>query len=287
MKLIILSGRSGSGKSAALQALEDLGYYCVDNLPAKLLPVLARHCEASGLHKKVALCIDARNEASDLATFPSVVEDLENSGLAIDIVFLDAQNDVLLQRYSASRRKHPLSSAQVSLVEAINRESLLLAPVHQLATLLVDTTPLSVQSLRQLIQTRVAGVDNREIALLIESFGFKFGLPRDADFVFDVRCLPNPFWDPNLRGFTGMDKPVQDFLAAEPDVNLMFQDIHDFIDRWVTRFSENNRSYLTVAIGCTGGQHRSVYLVELLTEAFYSRFSNIQKRHRELDTDSL
>lgn len=286
MKLIILSGRSGSGKSVALQALEDLGYYCVDNLPAQLLPALAHHLEASTLHKKVALCIDARNEVSDLATFSTVVEDLEKSGLGIEIVFLDAQNDVLLQRYSMSRRKHPLTNEKISLAEAINQESDLLAPVHQLATLVVDTTQMSIQNLRQLMQNRVANVENRGMALLIESFGFKFGLPRDADFVFDVRCLPNPYWDPNLRGFTGMDMPIQEFMAAEPDVKLMFDDIYGFIDRWITRFSDNNRSYLTVAIGCTGGQHRSVYLVELLTKAFYSRFSNIQKRHRELETDS-
>lgn len=286
MKLIILSGRSGSGKSVALQALEDLDYYCVDNLPAKLLPTLAHHFEASALHKKVALCIDARNEATDIETFASAIDDLSTTVETIEIVYLDAQNDVLLQRFSSTRRKHPLSSASVSLVEAIDIESALLAPIHQLATLQIDTTQLSVQSLRQLIQERVALVAHQDIALLIQSFGYKFGLPRDADFVFDVRCLPNPFWDPALRGYTGIDKPVQDFLASEPDVLEMYDDIREFIERWIDRFAASNRSYITVAVGCTGGQHRSVYLVELLTKAFYSRFNNIQKRHRELEHDT-
>mgnify|MGYP000464709053 CR=1 FL=1 len=285
MKLIILSGRSGSGKSVALQALEDLGFYCVDNLPAKLLPALAHHFEASALHKKVALCIDARNEADDIESFAESVEDLSTSLNSIEIVYLDAQNDVLLQRYSSTRRKHPLSTVTVSLVEAIDKESALLAPIHQLATLQIDTTQLSVQSLRQLIQERVANVTHQDMTLLIQSFGFKFGLPRDADFVFDVRCLPNPFWDPSLRGYTGVDKPVQDFLSAEPDVIEMYDDIREFIERWIDRFAASNRSYITVAIGCTGGQHRSVYLVELLTKAFYSRFNNIQKRHRELENE--
>lgn len=285
MKLIILSGRSGSGKSVALQALEDLDYYCVDNLPAKLLPALAHHFEATALHKNVALCIDARNEASDIETFASAIEGLATIVETVEIVYLDAQNDILLQRYSSSRRKHPLSSASVSLVEAIDKESALLAPIHQLATLQIDTTQLSVQALRQQIQERVALVANQGIALLIQSFGFKFGIPRDADFVFDVRCLPNPFWDPTLRGYTGIDQPVQDFLSAEPDVLEMYDDIRQFIERWIDRFAASNRSYITVAIGCTGGQHRSVYLVELLTKAFYSRFDNIQKRHRELEPE--
>lgn len=282
MKLIIISGRSGSGKTVAIQSLEDLGYYCIDNLPAALLPQLAIHMESAGFHQQIAVCIDARNQSKDLATFESVIKNLQKNSVQIEIVFLDAQNEILLQRYSSTRRKHPLTDHQMSLVEAIELESTLLEPVNKLATTEIDTTNLSVQTLRQLIQNRVANVGKRGIAILFESFGFKHGLPTDADFIFDVRCLPNPYWDPSLRKFTGRDKPIEQFLSNEDDVNMMFEDIYQFIDRWIDKFEKNNRSYLTVAVGCTGGQHRSVYLVEQLTKAFYSRFSNIQKRHREL-----
>jgi len=282
MKLIIISGRSGSGKTAAIQSLEDLGYYCIDNLPAALLPQFANHMETTGLHQQVAIGIDARNQSQDLANFPNIVEQLRNNQNQIEIVFLDAQNDILLQRYSSTRRKHPLSTPELSLTEAIEQESVLLDPVNKMATLVLDTTNLSVQTLRQLVQDQIAKVEDKEIALLFESFGFKHGAPNDADFIFDVRCLPNPYWVPELRRYTGMDQPIQDFLSRESDVEDMYNDIFRFIDRWVEKFRQNNRSYLTIAIGCTGGQHRSVYLVEQLTKGFYSRFSNIQKRHREL-----
>lgn len=282
MKLIIISGRSGSGKTAAIQSLEDLGYYCIDNLPAALLPQLANHMEATGLHQQVAIGIDARNQSKDLATFPEIIEQLKNRNTQIEIVYLDAQNDILLQRYSSTRRKHPLSTPELSLIEAIEQESVLLDPVNKMATLILDTTNLGVQTLRQLIQDRVAKVEYKDIALLFESFGFKHGIPAEADFIFDVRCLPNPYWVPELRRYTGMDEPIEAFLSKEPDVENMYNDIFNFIDRWVEKFRQNNRSYLTIAIGCTGGQHRSVYLVEQLTKGFYSRFSNIQKRHREL-----
>ena len=214
IKLIIISGRSGSGKSAALQALEDLGYYCIDNLPAALLPQLAEHFEQLNLHSKVAICIDARNPTSELAKFNQTIEGLNNRSYDISILYLDAHDDILLQRYSSTRRRHPLTSENMSLVEAIDLENTLLAPISKQATLNIDTTGMAVQMLRQVVQQQAAQQKVQNISLLIESFGFKHGLPKDADFVFDVRCLPNPYWQPELRAFTGRDQQIQDYLSA-------------------------------------------------------------------------
>jgi len=283
MKLIIISGRSGSGKTTALQCLEDMGFYCIDNMPVGLLPELTRLLDWENKDTKAAVCVDARNAPSALESFPTIIQSLDEDNIDREIVFLDAQGDTLLQRFSATRRKHPLSDDNISLAEAINREKTLLDSISNLADLSIDTTHLSLQELREQVKSRVAEKATKDIALMFHSFGFKHGVPIDADFVFDVRCLPNPFWDPSLRKYTGRDEPIIEFLKKEPEVNQMFHDIFSFLDRWVASFEANNRSYLTVAIGCTGGQHRSVFLVEQLAAAFSGRSSNIQIRHREME----
>ncbi|MCA6063432.1 RNase adapter RapZ [Thalassolituus marinus] len=282
MRLVVISGRSGSGKSSALHVLEDQGFYCIDNLPIGLLPALVQQTEGEEKLAKVAVSIDARNIPHAFDNIHSVLHELPKDEYQLDVVYLDASEEVLLQRFSATRRKHPLTSSQVSLAEAIKRERDLLEPVANIADLTLDTTQMSVHELRSLIRLRVADKNSAEIAILFESFGFKHGIPIDADYVFDVRNLPNPYWDPSLRQFTGRDKPVIDFLAAENQVAMMEQDISAFIHRWLPAFIDASRSYMTIAIGCTGGQHRSVYIVEQLTKEFSARYPNVQCRHREL-----
>ena len=219
----------------------------------------------------------------DIEHLTEVLTELPQHYRQLDIVFLDATEEVLLQRFSSTRRKHPLTDNNISLAEAIDRETELLGPVANMADLTLDTTSMSVHDLRGLIKMRVAGKSTPDMAVLFQSFGFKQGIPLDADFVFDVRCLPNPYWQPELRPFTGQDEQIRTFLSGKDEVNEMFTDIESYLLRWLPRFEQNNRSYLTVAIGCTGGQHRSVYLSERLTEAFRERFSNVQVRHRELN----
>lgn len=282
MRLVVISGRSGSGKSSALHVLEDQGFDRIDNLPIGLLPALVQQTEGEEKLAKVAVSIDARNIPHAFDDIHSVLHELPKDEYQLDVVYLDASEEVLLQRFSATRRKHPLTSSQVSLAEAIQRERDLLEPVANIADLTLDTTQMSVHELRSLIRLRVADKNSAEIAILFESFGFKHGIPIDADYVFDVRNLPNPYWDPSLRQFTGRDQPVIDFLAAENQVSMMEQDISAFIHRWLPAFIDASRSYMTIAIGCTGGQHRSVYIVEQLTKEFSARYPNVQCRHREL-----
>lgn len=283
MKLIIISGRSGSGKSTCLNALEDLGYYCVDNLPASLLEGLAKriNSEISIELNNVAVSIDARNIANDLQQFPVIYQNLSNSDIDAQIIFLDADDSTLLQRYSETRRKHPLSNKLLSLVEAINKEKVLLEPISALAHLSVDTSELSLHQLRDLVKNRVAEHNNQGISLQFLSFGFKNGLPIDADMVFDVRCLPNPYWDTRLRELTGQDVDVIEYLESQPEVTAMYDDIKRYLESWLPKFEANNRSYITVAIGCTGGQHRSVFLVEKLLQHFSKSITNVQLRHKE------
>ncbi|WP_028293187.1 RNase adapter RapZ [Oceanobacter kriegii] len=283
MRLVVISGRSGSGKSSALAVLEDLGFYCIDNLPVDLLPALAELPCSAEKRSSVAVSVDVRNLPDDIEHLTEVLTELPQHYRQLDIVFLDATEEVLLQRFSSTRRKHPLTDNNISLAEAIDRETELLGPVANMADLTLDTTSMSVHDLRGLIKMRVAGKSTPDMAVLFQSFGFKQGIPLDADFVFDVRCLPNPYWQPELRPFTGQDEQIRTFLSGKDEVNEMFTDIESYLLRWLPRFEQNNRSYLTVAIGCTGGQHRSVYLSERLTEAFRERFSNVQVRHRELN----
>lgn len=284
MKLVIVSGRSGSGKSTALHVLEDLGFYCIDNLPVGLLLELGKQAFNGNDQRleNIAVSVDARNLQQGIENFPAFYEALQHESVQIDIIYLDAQSDTLLKRFHATRRKHPLSNSKRSLTEAIESEKTLLIPLANKADLIIDTTNLSLYELRDLIKVRVSGRKSQELALLFESFGFKHGVPNDADYVFDVRCLPNPYWDTKLRGFTGLDQPIKDFLRQQADTLAMKDDITAYLEKWLPHFQNSNRSYMTVAIGCTGGQHRSVFICEELGQHFKKSFSNVQIRHKEL-----
>lgn len=284
MKLTIISGRSGSGKSTVLHVLEDRGYYCIDNLPASLLSSLASRIssDATGI-PNVAVSIDARNISADLDKFPGIINELKNKSLPTEIVFLDANSQTLLKRFSESRRKHPLSSEAIGLKEAIDKESELLEAISIMASLSIDTSNMSLHQLRDTVKNRLLDDQQTTLALLFQSFGFKNGLPVDADIVYDVRCLPNPYWDNSLRSLTGLDDAVVGFLDSQEEVQEMCSDIENFLQKWIPSFESNNRSYITVALGCTGGQHRSVYMCEKLGEIFSTQGSNVQVRHRELD----
>ena len=284
MKLTIISGRSGSGKSTVLHVLEDRGYYCIDNLPASLLSSLASRIssDATGI-PNVAVSIDARNISADLDKFPRIINELKNTSLPTEIVFLDANSQTLLKRFSESRRKHPLSSEAIGLKEAIDKESELLEAISIMASLSIDTSNMSLHQLRDTVKNHLLDDQQTTLALLFQSFGFKNGLPVDADIVYDVRCLPNPYWDNSLRSLTGLDDAVVGFLDSQEEVQEMCSDIENFLQKWIPSFESNNRSYITVALGCTGGQHRSVYMCEKLGEIFSTQGSNVQVRHRELD----
>lgn len=278
MHLIILTGLSGSGKSVALRALEDSGFYCIDNLPATMLPLISHHVEAS-FHKNVAISIDSRS--ASLETLPSAIEHLKNSGNIVDLLFLESNVETLVKRFSETRRKHPLSDKETTLAESISRERDLLANLSQIGDR-IDTSNISANALRKHIRELIA-IPTNKMVLLFSSFGFKNGIPSDADFVFDVRSLPNPHYNNALRPLTGKDDPVIKFLENEPMATEMLTDIKQYIKKWLPSFEQDNRSYLTVAIGCTGGQHRSVYFVEQLSHYFKESLHKVIVRHRELD----
>jgi UPF0042 nucleotide-binding protein len=281
MKLVILSGRSGSGKTIALHALEDQEFYCIDNLPLSMMLDLTS--KLTGEHDEIAVSIDARAVPDDLAEFEHIYAELKSGPYDIEVIFLDADDKTLLKRFSETRRRHPLTQDGLSLREAIAKETALLESIRLAADLNVDTSNLNVHQLRDMIQSRVRG-DESNLDLMFISFGYKNGIPPDADFVFDARCLPNPHWDEALRPFTGRDKPVQDYLSQQDRVQEFFWQIKVFLHTWLPRFETDNRSYLTVAIGCTGGKHRSVYLTEQLAEHFRKERSQVTLRHRELDS---
>ncbi len=284
MRMIVVSGLSGSGKSIALQTLEDVGYYCVDNLPITLLKSFAGEILRHGqpLSHTTAIGIDARNFLGELDRFPAIIEELRGSGLKVEIVFLQAADEVLLKRYSETRRKHPLSLEDVPLLEAIRRERQLLACISAYADLIIDTSLTNVHELRRLLRQRLHEPTAGGISILFESFGFKKGTPADADFIFDVRCLPNPYWEPQLRSLTGLDEAVIGFLNRQPEVLRMLEDLRNFLLQWLPYFESGDRSYLTIAIGCTGGQHRSVFIAEVLASYFRQTRRSIMIRHREL-----
>ncbi len=283
MKLLIISGRSGSGKSTVLNMLEDHGYYCIDNLPASLLPALIERVNRESLElPQVAVGIDARNVSPDLEQVPRILGEMDREAIETEILFLDADSYTLIKRFSENRRKHPLTGPTIGLREAIERERELLEPLAELAVLSIDTSNMSVHQLRDSIKHRVVDKDDDSLALTFQSFGYKNGVPIDADIVFDVRCLPNPHWEPELKELTGLDEPVRRFLASHEEVEDLYRDIHDFLKKWLPCFEADNRSYMTVALGCTGGQHRSVYLTERLRDAFAGTISNVQVLHREL-----
>lgn len=284
MKLIVVSGLSGSGKTIALQALEDMGIYCIDNLPFKLLPSLATHMQnAVRLQEKdAAVGIDARNLADDFDAFPDILAQVRAQGIKCEIIFLTADDNTLLKRFSETRRKHPLSSASVPLNEAIKAERALLAPVASDTDWHLDTSHTTVHQLRALVRERLGHSNENRLSLLFLSFGYKHGLPPDADFVFDARCLPNPYWEPRLRPYTGRDPEVVAFLEQQPAVIRMYDSIRAYLEEWIPGFEAENRSYMTVAVGCTGGYHRSVYLVERLARHFSEQRGPVLARHREL-----
>lgn len=276
-QLIIITGLSGSGKSIALRALEDSGYYCIDNLPATMLPNIAAHLSGEH-HDLVAISIDSRS--AGIETLANHVDGLRKEHIHTKLVFLESDVETLVKRFSETRRKHPLSQKNQTLAESIVAERDLLSPLGALGHV-IDTSHLSANTLRGWVKEVVAS-DQNILTLLITSFGFKHGIPMDADFVFDVRSLPNPHYDPNLQPMTGRDLPVQTFLKDHAMVNDMMHDIQVYLDKWLPSFVMDNRSYLTVAIGCTGGQHRSVYFVETLSQHFKQHYQ-VLTRHRELD----
>ncbi|SEI56125.1 RNase adapter RapZ [Paraburkholderia diazotrophica] len=288
MRIILITGISGSGKSVALNALEDAGYYCVDNLPPRFLPELAGYIASDG-QDKLAVAIDARSGAS-LEDMPQMIRDLAGQH-DVRVLFLNASTQALIQRFSETRRRHPLSGSPAhdadvgvltSLAEAIERERELVAGLAEFGHQ-IDTSNLRANVLRAWVK-RFIEQEHTGLALMFESFGFKRGVPLDADFVFDVRALPNPYYDRELRPLTGLDKPVIDFLDALPIVQQMMADIESFLQKWLPHFRDDNRSYLTVAIGCTGGQHRSVFIAETLAARFASE-ANVIVRHRDAPID--
>lgn len=281
MKLVIVSGLSGSGKSIALQVLEDLEYYCIDNLPINMFGALTKEI-ISAKHEYVAIGIDARNVTAELESFPKQIKQLDDNNIDCEIFFLEANDATLIKRFSETRRKHPLSSQDIPLNEAVIQERILLEPISSKADLRIDTSATNVHQLRHLIKARVKHADNQGISIMFESFGFKHGMPKNTDFVFDVRCLPNPHWVPELRTLTGFDEAVINYLEGHQEVNEMFNDIMNFIDKWIPRFEAENRSYLTIAIGCTGGQHRSVYIANKLAKMIKNKHNNVLSRHREI-----
>jgi RNase adapter protein RapZ len=284
MKLFIVSGLSGSGKTIVLDTLEDCGYFCIDNLPVKLLEDFISHVMLADkkTYAKTAIGIDARNQSESLDNFSENLSMIRNKGITCEIIFMEAEEATLLKRYSETRRKHPLTDFNIPLKEALKIEKEMLRPVARHASVVIDTSRMLYHQLRELIKDQVGERDFKHISLQFQSFGYKHGVPLDADFVFDARSLPNPYWIPELQGLTGKDQPVADFLRGHALVTEFFQDITAFLERWIPRFEAEGRSYLTIAIGCTGGQHRSVYLVDALSKQFKSPILNVIVRHREL-----
>jgi len=284
MDLIIVSGLSGSGKSIALETLEDSGYYCIDNLPIALFELFVRQAMSKSqvTYRKVAISIDARSRSESLEQFPKTLELASQLGVSFQVMFLQAGSETLLKRFSETRRKHPLTDGTHSLTEAIDLEQKLLRPIISRSDLVIDTSHTNVHQLRELIRERIGAKSHHRMSVYCLSFGYKNGIPFDADFTFDARCLPNPHWEPLLRPKTGRDLEVQEFLANIPEVQRYLEDVTGFMQKWIPRFASENRNYLTIAIGCTGGQHRSVYLTEALASRLGSEDHDLLVRHRDL-----
>lgn len=283
MQLIVISGRSGSGKSTALHQLEDEGYYCIDNLPAALLPDLVREVSRGEFShfSGAAVCIDARNAWKDLENFNTILDSLPAT-VKRQVLFLDAEDSALIKRFSETRRRHPLSSETTPLAEAIDKERHLLETLYSSASLVLDTTQMTIYELRDAIRQRLLGASDNSMSILIQSFGFKRGVPADADLVFDVRMLPNPHWVKELRLKSGLDPQVREFLEAQAMTGELYSDICQYLDNWLPRYRDSNRSYMTISLGCTGGQHRSVYLADRLYRHYRKHYPEIHVRHREL-----
>jgi UPF0042 nucleotide-binding protein len=285
LRLFIVSGLSGSGKSVALHLLEDIGFYCVDNIPAALLKPLISHTlrDSDDIYSQTAVGLDARNRPYEVESIPALVAELRRSGITCEVLYLHASDEILLKRYAETRRKHPLVTGEVSLREAIAAERRLLEPVTMSADLVIDTSAMGIHALRERIRERIDRRREDRLALMFESFGYKHGIPGDADFVFDVRSLPNPYWEPALRSLTGRDPEVIEFLAGQPSVGLMLTSLVEFLTQRIAEFALAKRRYLTVAVGCTGGQHRSVYMAERLAEHFRQSYPEVLSRHDSLE----
>lgn len=281
MMLMIISGRSGSGKSIALRSLEDMGFYCVDNLPIDLLPELAAILKKR--NQPSAVSIDARNMPESPAAFDAILQRLAEQQIFIQLIFLDADQTTIMRRYSDTRRTHPLASKYHTLELSVGQERILLGSIRSKADLIIDTSEMSVHELAEMLRERLHGKRERSLSILFESFGFKHGIPIDADYAFDVRFLPNPHWDPELSMLTGLDKPVMDFLASKPQINDFIRETLSYLQLWLPMIERNNRSYLTIAIGCTGGKHRSVYITEQLADHFRQLGKQVQIRHRSIE----
>lgn len=286
MKLAIISGLSGSGKSVAINTLEDADYYCIDNMPLSMLLTCIEHLTAnpSSYYEKTAIGVDARNASKDIVSFPDIVTAIKNSGIDLELIHLEANEETLIQRFSETRRKHPLTKNGLPLVEAIHMEKHILEDLVLLADLRIDTTSTNVRQLRSIINERVCKKPSANLTILLQSFGFKYGVPKDSDYVFDVRCLPNPYWEKSLRELTGKDNEVIDFLQSHEEVTQMIDSIAIFIEKWLPFFIKENRSYLSVSIGCTGGHHRSVHVTEYLSSRFnHFKDTHVSVRHRDLE----
>lgn len=284
VKLVIVSGLSGSGKTVALHTLEDAGYFCVDNLPVGLLVDFINKMTHSkpALYDLIAVAIDARSGVDDMDRFDDIINEIRELKISLEILFLTSDIKKLLSRFSETRRKHPLSKRGLPLVEVIQLERTLLNNIYACADLIIDTTRFNVHQLRQTIITRLLPSTGTELAILIQSFGFKHGLPADTDFIFDVRCLPNPHWEEHLKSLTGMDDLVIQYLQSYTEVNGMFDSICGFLKTWIPSFEKENRSYMTISVGCTGGRHRSVYLVEKIASELQQIPYNASVYHRDL-----
>ncbi|WP_261882139.1 RNase adapter RapZ [Vibrio pelagius] len=284
MRLIVVSGQSGAGKSVALRVLEDLGYYCVDNLPVNLLGNFVESVKE--INQNVAVSIDIRNLPKEPHLVTETLAQLEDAAnIDVSVLFLDANKQTLLKRYSETRRIHPLSLGddKLSLEQAINLEKQLLSPLADQADILIDSSNCNLYELSEQVRLKVEGKEKQELIIVFQSFGFKYGLPSDADYVFDVRFLPNPHWEPDLRPLTGLDAPIHSFLEKHQEVIELKQQIQGFVEQWLPMLEKNNRSYLTVAIGCTGGKHRSVYLTQKIGEYFDQLGHQVQIRHASLE----
>ena len=284
MRVIVISGLAGSGKSVALDMLEDLGYYCIDNLPISLLrDITADTLREQDHHfEKLAVGVDARARAVDIRGFPERIASLKSAGIDIQVIYLEASPEVILRRYSETRRKHPLTNENRPLIEAVEADRELLRPIAEQADLVLDTSHSNIHQLRELVRTRVEASTDGGMSILLQSFGFKHGVPDAVDFVFDVRCLPNPHWIEALRSKTGRDEAVAQHLEKSPETSKMLADIGDFAETWLPSFQRENRAYITIAIGCTGGKHRSVYLVEKLAERLKKNYPLTLVRHTEI-----
>ena len=289
LRLIIVSGLSGSGKSVALHVLEDLGYYCIDNLPAGLLVTAVEEIRRGGSAStnRLAVGVDARNHPDNLDVLPELLRQLESQGVSTDVIFLQATDEILLKRYGESRRRHPLAVAGKELRAAIETERAILEQIELSADLVIDTSTTSIYQLADIVRSRVDRRHTEALSVLIESFGFKYGIPADADFVFDLRSLPNPYWTLKLRGLTGLDREVQDFLDQQEKYTAMYDDIGAFLERWIPHYRDASRGYMTVAIGCTGGQHRSVYMAEKVAARLRQLHDDVLTRHNALPETQL